>query len=93
MHIVPGFLIREIVGETVAVPTGAAARQLSGLIALNGSGKLLFELLQTDQSEQALVQALTEAYEVDDATAQADVSEFLDMLRRHGMLRESAPLI
>lgn len=88
MRIVPGFVVRQIAGETIAIPTGTAARELSGLIALNGSGKTLFELLQTEQTEDTLVQALLDAYEIDVATAQADVAEFLQILRSNGVLLE-----
>lgn len=88
MHVVPGFVVRQIAGETVAIPAGAAARALSGLLALNGSGKLLFELLQSPQSEDSLVQSLLEQYEIDEATAGADVAEFLQTLRENGVLIE-----
>ena len=88
MRVVSGFVVRQIAGETIAIPTGAAARELSGLIALNGSGKTLFELLQTEQTQEALAQALLDSYEVDAATAQADVAEFLDILRSNGVLIE-----
>lgn len=89
MHIVPGFVVRQIAGETVAIPAGTAARALSGLLALNGSGKLLFELLQSPQSEDSLVQSLLEQYEIDEPTAKADVAEFLQTLRENGVLIES----
>lgn len=88
MRIVPGFVVRQIAGETIAIPTGAAARELSGLIALNGSGKALFELLQTEQTEEALIQALLDSYEVDSVTAQTDVAEFLEILRSNNVLIE-----
>lgn len=88
MRIVPGFVIRQIAGETIAIPTGAAARELSGLIALNSSGKVLFDLLQTEQTEVSLVNALLDCYEVDTATAQADVAEFLQILRSNDVLIE-----
>ena len=88
MHVVPGFVVRQIAGETVAIPAGAAARALSGLLALNGSGKLLFELLQSPQSVDSLVQALLEQYEIDEVTARADVAEFLQTLRENGVLVE-----
>ena len=84
MHVVPGFVVRQIAGETVAIPAGA----LSGLLALNGSGKLLFELLQSPQTEDSLVQSLLEQYEIDEATARADVAEFLQTLRENGVLIE-----
>lgn len=89
MRIVPGFVVREIAGETIAIPAGAAARELSGLMALNGSGKFLFNLLQTEQTEESLVQALLEAYEIDSATAKVDLEEFLAVLRENGVLEEN----
>lgn len=88
MHIVPGFVVRQIAGETVAIPAGEAARALSGLLALNGSGRLLFERLQTEQTEDSLVQYLLEQYEIDAPTAKADVAEFLGILRENGVLVE-----
>ena len=88
MRIVPGFVVRQIVGENVAIPSGAAARQLSGLLSLNGSGKLLFDLLQTEQTQESLVNALLDTYEIDAATAEADVAEFLQYLREASVLVE-----
>lgn len=88
MHIVPGFVVRRIVGENVAIPSGDAARQLSGLLSLNGSGRLLFDLLRTEQTEESLVSALLDTYEIDPATARADVAEFLEHLRQAGVLVE-----
>lgn len=89
MHVVPGFVVREIAGETIAIPAGPAARKLSGLLALNGSGTFLFDLLQTEQTEQSLVQAMLDSYEIDPSTAAADVAEFLSILRSHDILIES----
>lgn len=88
MRIVPGFVVRQIVGETIAIPSGDAARQLSGLLSLNGSGKLLFDLLQSEQTQNSLVNALLDTYEIDPPTAQADVAEFLQLLRDAGVLVE-----
>lgn len=88
MHILSGFIVREIADETIAIPSGDAAKKLSGLIALNESGKLLFELLQTEQTKSSLVKALLEEFDIDTATAEADVSEFLDILRQGGVLIE-----
>lgn len=88
MHVVPGFVVRQIAGETIAIPAGAAARQLSGLLALGGSGQFLFDLLQTEQSEDSLVKAMLDTYEVDEATARADVAEFVEILRNSGVLVE-----
>ena len=86
MRIVPGFLVREIAGETIAIPSGEAAHRISGLIALNGTGKFLFDLLQADQTQENLVSALMDTYDVDFTTAKTDVTAFLEMLQKHGFL-------
>ena len=89
MHVTPGFVVCKIAGETIAIPAGAAARELSGLLALNGSGEFLFGLLQTEQTEDSLVQAMLDTYEIDPDTARVDVVEFLDILRDNGILVEA----
>lgn len=88
MRITPGFVVRQIAGETIAVPSGPSAQSLSGLLALNDSGEFLFNLLQTEQSQESLVQALLDTYEVDRGTACADVVEFLGILRENNILIE-----
>ena len=88
MHIVPGFIVREIAGDTVAIPCGAAATKLSGLIALNGSGKFLFDLLQSPQTEQSLLKSMLDTFDVDENTALSDIREFLDTLRNCDVLSE-----
>ena len=88
MRIVSGFILREVVGETVAIPSGDSAHLLSGLVALNEPGQFLFRLLQTDRTQQELVQAMLEEYDVDAASAETDVAEYPAMLRHHRLLIE-----
>ena len=77
MKIVDGFAVREVAGKSVAVAVGGKATALGGMIALNETGKMLFSLLMEETTEQAMADALMEAYEIDAATAKADVSAFL----------------
>ncbi len=86
MKIVPGFIIREVAGEVIAIPTGEATRRLSGMVALNSTGRFLFELLQHETTEADLVNALLNQYEVDRNSAEADVSDFISLLNEHGFL-------
>jgi tRNA A37 N6-isopentenylltransferase MiaA len=88
MQIEEGFILRQLLGETVAVPSGEAARKLSGLISMNETGAFLFQLLQTEQTESSLINALMAEYEVDRETAYSDVSAFLKCMRENGLLRE-----
>lgn len=80
------FVLREVAGETILVPVGAATLSLNGMLVLNGSGRFLWEQLPAAETEETLVKALLEEYEVDEATARTDVSEFLEEIRKLGIL-------
>lgn len=86
MKIVDGFAVREVAGKSVAVAVGGKATALGGMIALNETGKMLFSLLMEETTEQAMADALMEAYEIDAATAKADVSAFLAPLREANLI-------
>ena len=88
MRIVEGFCIRDLMGETVAVPTEAAAKQFSGLLTLNEVGAFLFQFLQAECTRADLLAALTNEYEVERSVAEADIDVFLDSLRAAELLIE-----
>ena len=88
MRLISGFCLRNILGETIAVPSQEAARQLSGLASLNETGEFLFRLLETEQTEQSLVNSLVDHYEVDVQTATAGVHSFVQILRDNNLLVE-----
>ena len=88
MRILEGFHLRQIAGELIAVPTGPVAAKLSGLAVMNESAKFLFDLLQTDQTEDSLVAAMLDEYDTTAEIALADVQEFLAILRQNGLLIE-----
>ena len=88
MRLVAGFCIRNILGETIAIPSQEAAHCLSGLASLNETGEFLFRQLETEQTEASLIQALTETYEVDSQTTAADVRAFVQTLREAHLLVE-----
>ena len=88
MRILEGFHLRQIAGEMIAVPTGPVAAKLSGLAVMNETAKFLFDLLQNDQTEDSLVSAMLEEYEITEDIARADVQEFLAILRDCDLLIE-----
>lgn len=86
MRLIPGFILREVADTLIAVPSGPAAHKLSGLLEMNGSAKLLFELLQENRTEEELLEALLQTYDTDKATAQTDLREILEQLANNGLL-------
>ena len=88
MKLIPGFVVREVGGKTLAVATGETAKTFHGMITLNGSGKEIWNALQSDVTEDEIVDRLTKEYDVDRETAARDVSAFVSKLRQAGLLQE-----
>ena len=88
MRLAGKFVIRTIMDEIVALPTGSDAIHFSGIIGLNPIGQFLFELLSNDHTKESLLAAVVAEYEVDENTASADIDEFLDILRTNHLLIE-----
>lgn len=82
MKIKPGFILRQLAGENVVVPVGAAGASFNGMIRLNDTGALLWRELTEGADEAQLVQKLLDSCDgVDADTARADLREFLDSIR------------
>ena len=81
--------MRQIAGEYIIVPTGRAAMDFKGLISLNEVGAFLWRLMQEkEQTMSGLLDAVCEEYETDREQAEKDISEFIEKIRREGMLSE-----
>ncbi len=81
-----GFIIREIGGNTMAVPVGTQTSEIHGMIALSESGALLWKTLENGADLQTLADVLTDNYEIDGAAALADAQRFVDGLKEQGAL-------
>lgn len=88
MKIDKQYILRQIAGDYVIIPTGKTTLEFNGLITVNEQGAFLWEQLSTDTTEERLVDAVLAEYETDRQTAQADVAEFLAILRQCKMLAE-----
>lgn len=85
MKIKEGFLLRQIAGQDVVLPTGSNL-DLNMMITLNETGAFLWERLQTETDADALVAALLKEYDVDQATAAAAVAAFVEKLKANNFL-------
>lgn len=85
MKLKDGFLLRQVAGQTVVLPVSGDL-DLNMMITLNDTGAFLWERLQSEIDEVALVAALLEEYEVDEATAKNSVAAFVKKLNDNGFL-------
>ena len=85
MKLKEGFLMRTVAGKTVVLPTGDEL-DLNMMITLNETGAFLWERLNEETSEDALVQALLGEYDVDEQTARGAVTAFVKQLSDNGFL-------
>lgn len=85
MKIKEGFLLRQVAGQTVVLPCGEDV-DLNLMITLNDTGAFLWERLQEDTDEAALVKALCGEYDVDEQTAATAVAGFVAKLNENGFL-------
>lgn len=89
MKVEKEFVLREIAGEYVIIPTGKTVLSFNGLITVNEIGAFLWNHLQEDVTVDALVEHVLDEYEVDEETAREDILEFLDILANGGILEKS----
>ncbi len=80
-----GYVSREIAGEFLAIPVDPELDS-SNIVILNPVSGLLWEKLQGECTLAQLVKAVTENFTVDEATAESDIKEFLQMLKKSNML-------
>ena len=79
MKIKDGFMLRKVGGQNVVVAVGKASR-------LNDTGRFLWEKLANDMTEEQLAAALLAEYDIDEAGARSDISEFIAKLRKAELL-------
>ncbi len=77
---------RDIAGEVFLVPVGKSMYDSNGLFILTELGAFIWELLPDAAGEDDIVTAVLNEYEVDEATARADIREFLKKLEDLGIL-------
>ena len=88
MKIDRNFVLREIAGEYIIIPTGKTALEFNGLITVNEIGMELWKMLQNEVTFEDLLNGIMEEYDVDEDVAKEDIQDFLDKLSNGGILTE-----
>ena len=88
MRIKDGFVLRNVIDEYVVMPTGDNIAKFAGTVVLNEVSAFLFKQLENPVSRADLLSALLSEYDVDEATAGADLDALLDQFREMGLLED-----
>lgn len=86
MQVKKDFILREIAGDYIIIPTEKTAIEFNGLITVNEVGVFLWRLLQNNISQEDLLKSVLEEYDVEEEVAKEDIQEFLDVLVKGGIL-------
>ena len=83
------FVLSEVAGTKVLVPIGEAAITFPGMVTMNATGTLIWELLEQEQTVETLAAALAERYAVEQDAARSDVEAFVGKLIPIGAILEN----
>ena len=81
---------RVVGGETLLVPIRAKVGDLASIYSFNGTGSLIWKLLESPRTVAQLAAAVAEAYEVDSAQAEQDVTNFVSEMKSVGLVEVPA---
>lgn len=86
MKIKSGFVLRNVVDEFIVMPTGSNIANFEGAVVLNEVSAFIYKQLENPMSRDDLLTAVLNEYDVDEATAAADLNELLEKLSDMGVL-------
>ena len=86
MKIKEGYLLRNVAGNDVVVPVGNL--DFDGMITLNETGSFIWKALEKGCTMEELIPKFLEEYEVDRATAERDLTAFLQKLKEADLVTD-----
>ena len=85
MKIVPGFVVREVAGKSVAISLNPAL-SFHGMLSLNSTARFLWDRLASGAEREDLYNALIDTYGIEREVAVRDADAIVDMLIEHGIV-------
>ena len=83
-------MVRQVMEDIVAIPVGDAANRFGGMLLLNEVSRVIWTELEKGADIDGLVTAVTDAFEVSEEEARADILELLEQLRKMADMFEAA---
>lgn len=81
-----GFVLRNVMDEFIVMPTGSNIAKFEGAVVLNEVSAFIYRLLENPMSREDLLIAILNEYDVEEATASADLDALLNKLAGMGVL-------
>ena len=86
MKIKSGFILKEIAGENILMFLTPELK--NKVITLNETGVFLFNLISEGKNRKEILDAFLSEYDIDEATADSDITKFIDALSSIGALED-----
>ena len=81
MKIKDGFVVRELAGQTIVVALGEASKTFNGMIKLNDTGRIIWDMLSEGKNKEEIADRFVAEYDVDRAIAERDIGAFIETLQ------------
>lgn len=88
MKIKKGFIKKPIMDQVFVVPTEDAAKNFSGMIKLNETASLIWDMVSDEKEIDEIAKALTQKYDIDYNTAMQDTLEVINQMKEQGFFEE-----
>lgn len=88
MKIKPGFTLRHVADEYMVMPTGENIKRFGGTVILNEVSAFIYEQLKQPISREDMLAQILAEFDVDEATAVADLDALLEQFRQMELLEE-----
>ncbi len=77
---------RVVAGETLLVPVRGKIGDLASIYSFNGTGTLIWKLLESPRTVTQLAAAVAHEYEVEPEQAERDVTNFVNDMKSVGLV-------
>ena len=83
---------RVVAGETLIVPIRAKVGDLASIYSFNGTGSLIWKLLEAPKTLSQVAATVAQEYDIELAQAERDVAEFVNEMKAVGLVEVPAAL-
>ena len=89
MRLKKDYALRQVAQSWIVLPIATETVNFSGMLTLNDSGAMLWNVLEQGGNMDTLVAALVSEYEVSEEQARVDAEEFVNKLIQAGCVEEA----